>query len=229
MSKDRVRLSRRWRKSNALAAVIGEKVTKVRESLGYTQEQLADQLGLPIAIVAAVEEGSHLPTQEVAQRFKWWMIDGYRMEGAHYPSDWQYNAKIDLKKIARVTVAMDLILLKKLDRVAENLNVPVPILVNLALRSFLDKHSLMNSLLEAKRQLDEERIRMAIGEAPALVDLANADLEHAKRLGLRVHIRDTEHGGPGNEVGTRYLLTNALDLPVELGLNSFAATNKGDE
>jgi DNA-binding XRE family transcriptional regulator len=213
----RIRVQRRWRHTHKLVQVIAEKIIRTREALGLTQEDLAQQTGLDIPIIAAIENCEHLPTREVAQRLKWWLVDGWRMDGAKYPEDWQYHAALDPKKIMRVQVAMDAILLQKLDRVSENLGVPVTVLVNLALQQFLDRRMVLDRLSEARAQLEEARVRQAVSEAPQLVDLANADLESARRMGLRVHVKDTEHGGPMNDVGKQYLLSNVLaDLPLEL-------------
>lgn len=56
-------------RSNAkLPRVIGKRVQKRRKEVGYTQEQLAEKIGISRAYMGFIEQGRNAPSLEVLQK-----------------------------------------------------------------------------------------------------------------------------------------------------------------
>ena len=56
------------RKNAKLPKVLGRKIQKRREEVGYTQEELGDKVGISRAYMGYIEQGRYAPSLEVLEK-----------------------------------------------------------------------------------------------------------------------------------------------------------------
>jgi DNA-binding XRE family transcriptional regulator len=56
------------RKNAKLPKVLGKKIQKQRNVLGYTQEELGDKVGISRAYMGYIEQGRYAPSLEVLEK-----------------------------------------------------------------------------------------------------------------------------------------------------------------
>ena len=56
------------RKNAKLPKVLGKKIQKRRNELGYTQEELGDKVGISRAYMGYIEQGRYAPSLEVLEK-----------------------------------------------------------------------------------------------------------------------------------------------------------------
>ena len=56
------------RKNAKLPKVLGKKIQKRRNEIGYTQEELGDKVGISRAYMGYIEQGRYAPSLEVLER-----------------------------------------------------------------------------------------------------------------------------------------------------------------
>lgn len=56
------------RKNARLPRVLGKKIQKQRKTLGYTQEELGDKVGISRAYMGYIEQGRYAPSLEVLEK-----------------------------------------------------------------------------------------------------------------------------------------------------------------
>ena len=80
-----------------------------RRSLSITQDQLADETGIPQSNLSAIENGKYKPNQNTRQRIEQSLgkIDWIENEKITLRKDSYFNAERLLKKIVEMTLTMD--------------------------------------------------------------------------------------------------------------------------
>ena len=56
------------RKNARLPKTLGKKIQKLRKSVSYTQEELADKVGISRAYMGYIEQGRNVPSLETLQK-----------------------------------------------------------------------------------------------------------------------------------------------------------------
>jgi len=56
------------RKNAKLPRVLGKKIQRRRKQIGYTQEDLADKVGISRAYMGYIEQGRNVPSLEIVEK-----------------------------------------------------------------------------------------------------------------------------------------------------------------